>query len=141
MTDTPRDRYPLSKLLSLDIDNDLNLIERELIPMPASTFTKAVARMVANYREAMKEIDDYGVVLDETSRAYDYITGGMISKPNTRAEAVIRECDDYHSKLAREYHEEMLEILADDLEDVLERNGILVDGELGPFLAKMRAKA
>lgn len=44
--------------------------------------------------KVMRELHDYKTVLDEVPKVYDHVTGGRISKPNTRAEHVIGAHDD-----------------------------------------------
>lgn len=59
------------------------------------------------------ELYDYSVFLQEVAKVYDHVTGGMISKQNTKAEAVIDEADEYYKKLYYGDFEELFEEIDD----------------------------
>lgn len=48
----------------------------------------------------MRELFDYSVVMDEVPKVYLELTGGKISKPNTRSEAVIEAIENHFDGLA-----------------------------------------
>jgi hypothetical protein len=48
-----------------------------------------------------RELHDYHIVLGEVSRVYDELTGGMLSKPTTRSEAVIDAVNESTSRKVR----------------------------------------
>ena len=52
--------------------------------------------------QVKRELYDYRIVLREVSLAYDAITGGKFSKPNTAHEYIIDAADEYYSKLSEE---------------------------------------
>lgn len=43
-----------------------------------------------NKEQIIKELADFSMLIDNLSKIYDYISGGLVSKPNTRPEAVIQ---------------------------------------------------
>ncbi len=45
-----------------------------------------------------RELHDYWIVMGEVSKVYDHITGGKLSKPNTRAESVIDAAEESYAK-------------------------------------------
>ena len=53
---------------------------------------------VLELRSIMAELYDYHVLMSEVSKVYDACTGGKISKPNTKAEAVIVVIGDYYAE-------------------------------------------
>lgn len=55
------------------------------------------------------ELHDYRVILEEVSKVYDTLTMSNISKPNTRAEAVIGEVERIHQQDIDEAVKEALE--------------------------------
>jgi len=68
--------------------------------------------------EAVKrELFDYANLLDEVPRVYMHVSGGMISKPNTHASAVISVADDNESE---RWDEREKEVLADRMTDVID---------------------
>ena len=50
---------------------------------------------VVNIQQVKRELFDFSVVMRNVSEVYDELTGGMISKPNTRSSAVIAAHNDY----------------------------------------------
>jgi len=56
--------------------------------------------------QVKRELYDYAQFMEETSKVYDHITMGRVSKPNTTAEAVIAEADEVLNDLIREAIEE-----------------------------------
>ncbi len=55
-----------------------------------------------NREAVMRELYDYGVILDGASKVYDHITGGMISKPNTDPSVVIAVATDKENEALEE---------------------------------------
>ena len=55
------------------------------------------------------ELYDFHEMMREVSKVYDVITGGMISKPNTMADAVIGVYEDRLRDLIKEAIEDELE--------------------------------
>ena len=51
-----------------------------------------------NLDKVILELHDFSIVMDECSKVYSYITGGLISKPNTIASAVIDKADEVIEK-------------------------------------------
>lgn len=49
-----------------------------------------------------RELHDYEMLLDFVPKVYQHVTGGRVSKPNTRPEAVIAEHDDFMNRLCAE---------------------------------------
>jgi dUTP pyrophosphatase len=49
--------------------------------------------------KVMCELFDYGFVMDQVSKVYCEITGGLLSKPNYYASVVIGEANDYQNKV------------------------------------------
>lgn len=47
-----------------------------------------------NLEQLKRELADFSMLMDATSRVYDYVTNGQVSKPNVRAEVVISLHDD-----------------------------------------------
>lgn len=66
---------------------------------------------VASLDQIQRELYDYFVMMGEVSKVYDAVTGGRVSKPNTCAEAVISEFDDYLNSLVEEAVKDELEAL------------------------------
>lgn len=61
--------------------------------------------------QVMKELEDYGFILEEVPKVYCEITGGLLSKPNYKAEVVLAEFNErFWDK----------EIIKDDIADILE---------------------
>jgi hypothetical protein len=56
-----------------------------------------------NLIQIKKELFDFYILLVNSSKVYDSITGGRISKPLTDPDAVIQECEDYY----RRHYEEV----------------------------------
>lgn len=55
-----------------------------------------------NVEQIKKELHDYHNIMEEVSKVYDHITGGMISKINTKHECVILEADQHYDKIYQE---------------------------------------
>lgn len=55
-----------------------------------------------------KELYDFYNMMEEVGVAYDYVTGGVISKPNTAAVHVIAAFDEYVESTIEEAVEEAL---------------------------------
>jgi len=53
---------------------------------------------VLELQPIMAELYDYYVFMGEVSKVYDACTGGRISKPNTKAEAVIAVIGDFYAE-------------------------------------------
>ena len=53
---------------------------------------------ILELQPVMAELYDYHVLMSEVSKVYDACTGGKISKPNTKAEAVIAVIGDYYAE-------------------------------------------
>lgn len=49
---------------------------------------------VIDFEQVKKELYDYSMMMEEVSKAYDEVTGGRISKPNTAAHHVIGYADE-----------------------------------------------
>jgi hypothetical protein len=73
-----------------------------------------------------RELSDYRVVMEELSRAYDELTGGALSKPNTAAAHVI---DFTERRFAREYAELLCSRAQEDYD-----NG---EGEIGDAMREL----
>jgi hypothetical protein len=56
--------------------------------------------------QVKKELYDYHQYMQETAKVYDYITGGLISKVNTKADVVKQYVDEHYDKIYKEYHED-----------------------------------
>jgi len=52
-----------------------------------------------NMAQLKRELFDYSSLIRSVSIVYDSVTGGRISKPNTSADAVISEMNEYYRKL------------------------------------------
>lgn len=50
-------------------------------------------------QQVQNELSDYHAIIGEVAKVYDTITGGRISKPNTRADDVISETEDHYSRM------------------------------------------
>jgi hypothetical protein len=50
-----------------------------------------------NLDQIKKELFDYWNFMEDCSLVYSHVTGGRISKPNTKAFEVISEADHYYS--------------------------------------------
>jgi hypothetical protein len=59
-----------------------------------------------NIDQVKRELHDYSKMLDEVPKVYCHVTGGLISKANTKAEEVIEEFENYVEKRIRERLEE-----------------------------------
>lgn len=46
--------------------------------------------------QVLAELHDYRVVLHEVSKVYCHVTGGLLSKPNTSAGAIIGAADEHY---------------------------------------------
>ena len=51
-----------------------------------------------------RELYDYSVILDQVPLVYDYVTGGVCSKPNTCASVVKSLVDDYYDSICKEVY-------------------------------------
>lgn len=54
-----------------------------------------------------RELADYSLLLDEVPKAYDEVTGGQLSKPNTAAHHVVAAADE---RAADHYARELCEV-------------------------------
>lgn len=52
--------------------------------------------------QVKRELHDYRQLLREVPKVYMHVTGGKISKPNTRSEVVIAQAQDYMADLCEE---------------------------------------
>jgi len=52
--------------------------------------------------QVKKELYDYAILMGNVSEVYDHITGGAISKPNTKPEVVIAVADDLVTQMIEE---------------------------------------
>ena len=57
---------------------------------------------ILELRAVMAELYDYYVFMYEVSKVYDACTGGRVSKPNTKADAVIAVIGDYYAETQEE---------------------------------------
>jgi hypothetical protein len=53
-------------------------------------------------KQVMRELHDYSLLMDAASKVYDEVTGGKVSKPNTRASAVIALANDFNNEVWEE---------------------------------------
>jgi hypothetical protein len=51
-----------------------------------------------NVDQVKRELHDYRMLLNEVPQVYMHITGGIISKPNTLASAVIPVADEHYEE-------------------------------------------
>ena len=49
----------------------------------------------------MRELHDFKMVMENVSKVYMHITNSRISKPNTLAEVVIEQADEYYEDLVK----------------------------------------
>jgi hypothetical protein len=66
-----------------------------------------------NAEQACKELADFHVIIGECSKVYYHVTGGMLSKPLSASEHVIRFADEREER-------ETAEAVADETEDIRE---------------------
>lgn len=52
-----------------------------------------------NRDAVMRELHDYATALDEVPKVYMHVTGGRLSKPNTKAAHVIDAADEHYAGL------------------------------------------
>ncbi|GAA4002089.1 hypothetical protein GCM10022631_10900 [Deinococcus rubellus] len=92
-----------------------------------------------NEDQVHAELADYGHLIREVPKVYDAITGGMLSKPNYFAHAVIGVYEDQRN---RDIDDAVLEVLADlyrDLEDEDVRELIMLAAQPhGDLLAEVQ---
>lgn len=74
----------------------------------------------ANPEEIQNELSDYHAVMDEVSEVYLHITGGQISKQNTRASAVISIADEHYARVYMEDTAETITELHATVQDAFE---------------------
>jgi hypothetical protein len=101
--------YPLTKLLGLDITKTLDEVQQFASFHSDRSISQKILKVVDFYREAMKEIDDYGNFLDNAGKVYDHVTGGLISKPNTSASSVIGAADEHRGECFEDWMDTELE--------------------------------
>jgi hypothetical protein len=65
-----------------------------------------------NVDQVKKELFDFKNMMENVPKVFLHVTGGMISKPNTKADAVIQAFN--------EYVEDMIDVYTKDLEDMLD---------------------
>lgn len=53
-----------------------------------------------------KELFDFSTLLDNVPKVYNHITGGMLSKVNTKSELIIKKADQYYKGLNEEENDE-----------------------------------
>jgi F0F1-type ATP synthase delta subunit len=79
-----------------------------------------------NIDQVKRELHDYNCMLDEVPKVFCHVTGGLISKPNTKADFVIEEFENYVDKLLKEEVEDALEVarldIIDNVFDWIEEN-------------------
>lgn len=72
--------------------------------------------------EAIKnELADYHFILGQVPSVYEYVTGGLLSKPDYYASVVINQAEEF-TKLTMEYHvQDLYEVIKDcgDLDEAL----------------------
>ena len=78
------------------------------------------------------EIHDIAMVSQEVSRVYDYLTNGRISKPNTKAEAVLAVIEEVQNKVIQEETADMRHAL----DEANEKHGWL-QAELDAFKRRL----
>lgn len=62
-----------------------------------------------NRDQVMRELSDYRILLEEVPLAYDEVTGGRISKPNTDHGWVVAAVDERIDKYAKDLAREIVE--------------------------------
>lgn len=75
-----------------------------------------------NLDQVKRELHDYERLLSEVPQVFCHVTGGLISKPNTKAECVIEEFENYMDK---EIKESILDYVGDAF--------YWLEGKLGQF--------
>lgn len=83
------------------LDTFLSKVEQEKYIHDYENFWKDIVENsdgTLNKDQVMRELSDYSMVLDNCTRAYSLMSGGIISKPNTHFEHVERIFNDTYSK-------------------------------------------
>lgn len=93
-------------------------VREELADKARATFDEFWADLVTtggqlDEAKVRLELHDYHLVMDEVARAYDELTHGRISKPNTAAHHVVSEAND----AAESWYAHLLCERADDLDE------------------------
>lgn len=70
-----------------------------------------------NVEQALTELSDYRMIIHEVSKVFDHVTGGVVSKPNTHASAVIALADDANTASAEEAVKDAREAFEDAAEE------------------------
>lgn len=73
-----------------------------------------------NMDQLKKELCDYYFIIDQVPKVYDYVTGGKVSKPNTYADAVIGEYENYIQEIVNDTLKEEFEVLLDEYQDAID---------------------
>lgn len=84
----------------------------------AEFWSKFVYPEGASAQDVQNELDDYHEMMGEVGRVYDHVTGGVISKPNTRASAVIEVADEHIQELIEEAIKDEREVWDDEEETI-----------------------
>ena len=72
-----------------EVEADFNEFWKDLVCKPDGTLDP---------EKVKRELFDFHVVMGEVQKVYDNLTGGKISKPNTRAEVVIETVEEHFSE-------------------------------------------
>ncbi|MFD0902358.1 hypothetical protein [Actinomadura sediminis] len=78
---------------------------REIVENPDGTL---------NRDQVMRELYDYRVVMEEVSKAYGEVTGGLLSKPNTAAHHIVAAVEERIEAVIRAVREQVAEELRAD---------------------------
>lgn len=81
---------------------------REIVENPDGTL---------NRDQVMRELHDYRTLLEEVPKAYDEVTGGRLSKPNTAAQHVIAAVDERIETAWKETREHVAVEIEDEERD------------------------
>lgn len=68
-------------MVDLDVQNNYESVWKEIVENPDGSLNK---------EQIMKELADFSMLIHNLSTIYCYVSGNLVSKPNTRPEAVIQ---------------------------------------------------
>lgn len=72
-----------------------------------------------NLEQVKKELSDYSMILEEVPKVYCAVTGDTLSKPNYKAETVIRVFEDTQNEKYREWFSDEVEISVNNIASTL----------------------
>ena len=104
LSDADLDKQAGDRIEALEAENARLINEKASGEFWRGVFSDATDK--SEREKIADELSDYRFMLDQVPAVYMHITGGLLSKPNYHAHAVIAAADDYESRCREEDYQE-----------------------------------